>query len=246
MTRAVLLVALAAALTPATAHAAASEATYDVTFKAQMTETWKYNENYKDDCELTGVLCTRDEVGAGSANLQVKSRRPTRMLVIRGPKGRPPQIGVGTGEGIPLTGSVLRSGSLTTTYGGPWAPANPNRKAEDKGCGNRAIKSDVNFSWQGSNQLAPLTSSLDLGDTDCPDGPNEPWEWAGGESPSLMKALTTASPNKFLGTKQFTVRGQRTWTGVIPAFNNGALTRGGDTKVTWTWEATFRKAKKRR
>jgi hypothetical protein len=244
MTRAVLIAALVAALTPAAAEAAVSEATYDVTFKAQMTETWNYHEGYADDCELTGVMCTREEVGAGSANVQVKSRRPTKMLVMRGPKGKPPVIGVGTGEGVPLTGSVRRDGSLTTTYGGPWAPANPNRKAEDKGCGNHTVKSDVNFSWQGSNQLYAHTTSLDLGDTDCPDGPTTPWTWDGGDSPSLSDALTTASPNKFLGTKQFTVRGQRTWTGKIPAFANGAMTRGGETKVTWTWEATFRKAKR--
>ena len=60
----------------------------------------------------------------------------------------------------------------------------------------------------------------------------------------VPNALTTASPSKFLGTKQFTVRGQRTWTGKIPAFATGALTRSGDTKVTWTWEATFRKVKR--
>ena len=69
---------------------------------------------------------------------------------------------------------------------------------------------------------------------------------SGSTSPSILRLFPTKAPNKFLGTKQFTVRGQRTWTGVIPAFTNGALTRGGDTKVTWTWEATFRKAKKRR
>jgi hypothetical protein len=246
MTRAVLIAALAAALTPATAHAAASEATYEVTFKAQMSETWNWKESYADDCKLTGVMCTRDEVGSGSATVQVKSRRPTKMLVMRGPKGRPPVIGVGTGEGVPLTGSVLRNGSLTTTYGGPWAAANPNRKAEDKGCGRHTIKSDVNFVWEGANRLAPLTTSLDLGDTDCPDGPSRPWEWANDESPSLMEAFTTAAPKKFLGTKQFTVRGQRTWTGVIAPFSNGAMTSGGDTKVTWTWEATFRKVGSKR
>ena len=124
-------------------------------------------------------------------------------------------IGVGTGEGVPLTGSVRRDGSLTTTYGGPWTAGNPNRKAEDSGCGHRTIKSDVNFTWQGAKQLSPLTTSLDLGDTDCPDGPNTPWDWAGGDSPSLSDALATAAPKKFLGTKQFTVRGQRTWTGSI-------------------------------
>jgi hypothetical protein len=42
----------------------------------------------------------------------------------------------------------------------------------------------------------------------------------------------------FLGTKQFTVRGSRTWTGVVPPVtgNGGTQVRTGDKSVTWHWE----------
>ena len=56
--------------------------------------------------------------------------------------------------------------------------------------------------------------------------------------------LASVGKDKFLGTKQFTVRGTKSWTGTVRPFNR---TDPLDTKIvngehtaTWQWEATFR------
>lgn len=240
--------AVLAALTPAAASAAPSEVLYDATFKATMTERWQYDERYTDDCHLTGDLCTRTTAGQGSAKVQAHSRRPTRMLVMRGAAGRPPVIGVGTGEGIPLTGSSVRSGSLVTTYGGPWSGANPTQRAATGGCGTKTVRGSVTFAWRSSRALGPLSSELPPDHGDCPDGPNAPFTWTGGESPSFMDAVTTVAPSKFLGTKQFTIHGTRSWTGAVTPISRsdkqGSLSRSGTKTVTWQWEATFRRVRR--
>jgi hypothetical protein len=233
------------------AKRAPSTAMYTVTFRAEMTDRWQSREHYTDDCELTGQMCVRTEDGAGSARLNVKTKRPFRMMVMRGARGQGPAINVGTGEGAPVSGPYLRSGSLVTEYSGPWDAGNPDRKAEDRGCGRKTIEGDVNFTWRGRNQLG-LSPILDVDRADCPTGPATGWEWDGGESPSLMDVIAQVSQNKFLRTKQFTVRGSKKWTGKVEPFSRsssqGAYTKSGNREVTWQWEATFRmeSAKKKR
>lgn len=248
--------ALAATAVPASPAAAAktpSSAIYTVTFSAEMTDRWQSREHFTDDCRLTGALCIRDEQGQGNAKLSVKTRRPFRMMVMRGVRGRGPAINVGTGEGAPITGPYLRNGALTVEYSGPWDAGNPDRAAETTGCGTKTIKGDVNFVWAARNQLAP-SPILDETREDCPTGPSEPWEWDGGEGPSIRDVAGQVAQTKFLRTKQFTVRGQKTWTGRIPPTNRsddqGSFVEDGSRTVSWQWEATFRmegkKAKRKR
>lgn len=81
---------------------------------------------------------------------------------------------------------------------------------------------------------------------DCPSGPQWALDWKNDESPSLMAVTAAASASKFLGTRQFTISGTRTFTGTVPP---GAK-RSGTKTVTWSWSATYRrvgaKTKKRR
>jgi hypothetical protein len=216
---------------------------YTVTFSAQMKDQWQSDEHYTDDCQLTGSMCVRTEKGEGGALLNVRTRRPFRMMVMRGVGGRGPAINVGTGEGAPITGPYQRSGSLVTEYSGPWDAGNPDRQAPAGGCGNKTISGDVNFVWTARNQLAP-SPILDEDREDCPTGPSTGWEWDGGESPSLRAAVAQVAQTKFLRTRQFTVRGTKTWTGRIEPFSRsdsqGSYTKGGTRTVTWQWEATFR------
>ena len=234
--------ALAAAKTPSTAM-------YTVSFRAEMKDQWQSSEHYTDDCELTGAMCVRTEKGDGSAQLNVKTRRPFRMMVMRGVGGRGPMINVGTGEGAPVTGPYKRAGSLVTEYSGPWDAGNPDQTAEASGCGNTSLSGDINFTWTGRNQLG-LSPILDEDRADCPTGPSTGWEWDGGESPSLRAVIAQVAQTKFLRTRQFTARGAKTWTGQIPPFNRsseqGSYTKGGTRSVTWQWEATFRMERKKR
>lgn len=237
----------AAALASPAAAFAADEAAYDVTFEATMTERWSFDERSSDDCELTGAMCTRATVGIGDAKLSVRSRRPTRVLVMRGFRGRPPLIGVGTGEGIPLVGSSVRRGSIATDYAGPWDAANPDVRQPDGGCGKRTVRASITFSWRGSGKLAAMAQLPDARE-DCPDGLPIAADWAGGDPPSFGDVLAAASPRKFLGTPQLTVRGRRTWTGSIPTVERtsrtGSYAQRGQHQVTWQWEATFRRARR--
>jgi hypothetical protein len=225
-----------------------SSATYMVTFKAQMDEKWQYLADYADDCKLTGAMCTRVEKGNGSAAIQLKSRHPFPMLVAKGYRGRPPMLNTGT-DGVPITGSSLRMGSLTEDYGGPWAGANPDTEQPTSGCGNRSVSDAVTFMWTARNRLAPVTT-VDGYRDDCPDGPPDALTWAGGESPSLIDLVATVDQKKFLATKQFTVHGTRKWTGLVTPFSredaSGHYFIHGDKSVTWQWQATFRMKTKRR
>jgi hypothetical protein len=226
-----------------------SSAIYSVTFRAEMTDRWQAREHYTDDCRLTGAMCVRSENGEGSARLSVKTRRPAKMMVLRGIRGRGPMINVGTGEGAPVTGPYLRGGSLVTEYSGPWDAANPDRAQPASGCGTRSLDGDVNFTWRGRNKLA-LSAILDDDREDCPTGPAVGWEWDGGDGPALGDVIAQVSQSKFLRTRQFTVRGARTWTGKVPPFSRsseqGSYVKDGNRTVSWQWEATFRMERKRR
>jgi hypothetical protein len=240
--------ALVAAGPAAARSKAPSSATYKVTFKAGMEEKWQYLADYADDCELTGAMCTRVEKGEGRASIQLRTRGPQTMLVSKGYKGRPPMLNTGT-DGLAVTGSYLRTGALTTEYGGPWDAANPDTAAATTDCGNRSVKTSLSFTWPARNRIGTALSLDDLRE-DCPDGPTTGVEWDGGEPPSLWDVIATLDQKKFLHTKQFTARGTRTWTGHVDPFSRsdaqGHYTISGDQTVTWQWEATFRMKTKRK
>jgi hypothetical protein len=241
--RAAIGAAVLASLAAPAVAGASSQTTYSVTFRAEMVDRWKASERFTDDCKLTGAMCVRDVKGDGTAKTQVRTRRPTKVMVVRGVRGRPPMINMGATPGLPITGSALRSGSLVTKYEGPWKAANPDQVASTDGCGNRTVNSYVSFMWQGADQLQPVSTFEHEGES-CPEGLNEGWEWQGGESPSLSEALAKAAPTRFGRSRQFTVSGKRTWTGIVPPVNEtgrlGTFSKEGSRQVTWSWEATFR------
>lgn len=76
----------------------------------------------------------------------------------------------------------------------------------------------------------------------CPSGP--PWalDWNNDASPSLMDVATQADATTFLGTRQFTIRATKTFSGTVP---EGAR-RSGIQTVTWSWETTYRKVEAKR
>ena len=249
-------VALATAVAGSLAAPAAAQAdqtSYSVTFRAEMTDRWQASERFTDDCKLTGAMCVRDARGQGSARMAVKTRRPVKVLVMRGLRGRGPTINMGATPGLPLTGSVLRTGSLITDYSGPWEGANPDQKASDAGCGTKSINGYVSFMWQGRDRLGPV-QTFDLANDDCPEGLTEGWEWKDDASPSLNEVLAQADPRRFGRSRQFTVSGKRTYSGIVPPVHEtgrlGTFDKEGTRSVTWSWEATFRmdggRKKKRR
>jgi hypothetical protein len=241
-------VAVAAAPAPAKAKKPKirTAATYKVTFHAAMKESWKYTEDYADDCELTGAMCTRIVRGDGSAAVFIDTRGPQTCMNVRGPAGRPPSLCLGSGQPS-VAGTYQRQGALVTTYDGPWDAANPDVTAPTSGCGRTSFRGEVGIAWRGRHAVYPSLVVSDPHD-DCPDGPPQGMTWKGGESPSLMDVEADAAPGKFLGTKQFTVSGSRTWTGTWGPFNraDGLYRYGGEKTVTWQWSATFRLKKGRR
>jgi hypothetical protein len=237
---AVLLVAVPAA--EAKKKKPLAEATYDVTVRATMDETWSFDERSAIDC-LPGQ-CTRETKGSGSAHIALKSK-PTPWLVMRGANGRPPQINVGTGEGARATGGYLRQGDLSTVHGGEWAAANPPEIAPSTGCGNKTITVDFNLFFTKKNLLAP-SASTDLLRDDCPDGPSTGLDWDGDESPSLGDVTTLTSQTRFLKARSFTVRGTKSWHASVAPPTGTYTWRSGEKRVTWSWEVTFNLRKKHR
>ncbi len=120
-----LLASLAAA--PAVEAASSGTYLYDVTVKAEMTDRW----SFRDEGEIgtPWAPCHVAHVGEGTASWELHSRRPTRVMVMRGTGGRPPALNVGTGEGVPLTGAYKREGSDVETHtgAGKCESANPPR-----------------------------------------------------------------------------------------------------------------------
>jgi hypothetical protein len=102
------------------------------------------------------------------------------------------------------------------------------------------------MAWRGKRELYP---SIVVSDphVDCPDGASTSLEWKGGDGPSLMDVGADVYPKKLLGTKQFTVRGAKSWVGSWGPFAraDGLYHYGGQKEVTWQWTATFRLRKGR-
>jgi hypothetical protein len=194
-----------------------SAATYAMTFHAVMKESWRYDESYRDDCELTGVMCTRDANGDGSATVYVDTRGPQTCMNVRGAHGRPPGLCLGSDQPA-VKVMYQRQGAFTTEYGGPWDAANPDVTEPTTGCGRTTSTDQVGLGWRGRRELHP---SIVISDPHyaCPDGASTSLTWkGGGDGPSLMDVGTDVYPKKFLGTKQFTIGGTRKWTGTWGPF----------------------------
>jgi hypothetical protein len=237
---ALLLVAVPAA--EAKKKAPLTQATYDVTVRATMDETWSFDEQSAFDC-LPGQ-CTKETKGSGSAHVALKSK-PTPWMVMRGYGGRPPQINVGDGEGAHATGPYLRQGDLSTVHGGEWAAANPPEISPSTSCGNKPLDVDFNLFFTKKNTLAP-SASPDLLRDDCPDGPASGLDWDNGQAPSLGDVTTLTSQTRFLKARSFTVRGTRSWHASVKPPTGTYTFRSGEKKVTWSWEVTFNMRKKAR
>jgi hypothetical protein len=168
-------------------------------------------------------------------------------MIMKGFRGRPPSLNVGTGEGVELTGAYKRVGSDVETHtgAGKCESANPPIVADTTGCGTKTAGFDFNLAWVDMKPGSVYPSAVPSEPSeDCPSGP--PWalDWENDVSPSIMEATVPVSASKFLGTKQFTLRGSKTFTGTVPA----GISRSGAQTVTWSWEATYRKvgAKKKK
>lgn len=230
------------ALAPASAHAAKkTDWLYDVTVRAQMTEEWKFHEEAHsgDDVEP----CDRYQDGEGSAKITLRSRRPTRVMVLRATGTRQqPILNAGTGEGIPLTGSYKRVGKDETRHAGPkCGPANPPHIQPTSGCGVKPMKADWTLVWKPQHRrtLHPMVIMDDLRE-DCPSGPPHGLDWENDVVPQIQEAVTTAAPSKFYGTKQFTLRGSRTFHGVVSPMDEPHFKRNGFAEVTWEWQTTYK------
>ena len=252
MTSRILPLAVAGAAVLAAAPAAPADAakrtsaTYMTTIKVEYAAKWQYAKLAQHDC-LPGVCSTEDK-GSGATTAFMKTKRPFPVWVLRGYGGRPPTLNLGS-DGIPMAGEQIVTGTDTTTYGGPWAAANPNREQETTGCGRVALDDFGSIGWADvTGSGLTLQVDVDPFRDDCPLGPTPDIDWEGGESLLLQDVVAAVGKGKFLGTKQFTVRGSKTVKGIIPTKNEWHYSEYGDAEETIAWEATFRMkgARKRR
>ena len=246
MTSRMLPIALAGAVALAAAPAAdaakrkpkRTSATYMTTIKVDYAAKWQYTKFAQHEC-LPGV-CSREEKGSGSTKASMKTKRPFPLWVLRGHNGRPPTLNLGS-DGIPMAGEQIVMGTDTTTYGGPWAAANPNRERETSGCGRVTLDDFASIGWKGNTGPGlTLQADVDPFRADCPTGPTPEIEWEGGESLLLQDVVASVGKGKFLDTKQFTVRGSKLVKGVIPARSEWHYSQSGDAETSIQWEATFR------
>jgi hypothetical protein len=223
-----------------------TSATYMTTIKVSHQMKWQYAKLAQHEA-LPGVN-TREEKGSGTTTASMRTKRPFPVWVLRGANGRPPTINLGS-DGIPMTGEQIVQGTETTTYGGPWATANPNREAETTGCGRVTLDDFASIGWQDNTGPGlTLQADIDPFRADCPDGPPSELDWENGESLLLQDVVASVGKGKFLGTKQFTVRGAKTVKGLMPTQADWHYSQSGDAEETYAWEATFRMkgAKKKR
>jgi hypothetical protein len=247
MTSRILSLALAGAVVLAAAPAADAakrkpkrmSATYMTTIKVGYQSKWQYRQFAQHDC-LPGV-CSREDKGSGSSTAHLKTKRPFPVMVIRGFNGRPPTLNLGS-DGIPMAGEQIVQGSDTLTYGGPWAAANPDRADETGGCGRRTLDDFASIGWEDLQKGGGLQLGVDIDPfrEDCPLGPSSGFEWEGGESLSIYDVVASVGKGKFLGAKQFTVRGQATRKALMPTRNEWHYSQYGDAEARIQWEATFR------
>ena len=240
------LPAVLAAAVPASASAKKPKKSswiYSVTARAEMKESWSYDYATSSPSPGGGA-CTNEDKASGTATIQVKTAHPQKMMILRGSGARPPMVGVGSEPWVTLTGPYLRQGSDVDTHGGDCEAANPPIVRPTTGCGRRPISVDLGFAWDAPGTLRPSPLVEDTR-YDCPSHGRGRVEWDGDVSPSLMDVMTHVGPKKFLGTKQFTIAGSRTFHGTVPPSDKSDSTgwyyrEHGEHTVTWKWEATFR------
>ncbi|MBI5106048.1 MAG: hypothetical protein HZB46_13895 [Solirubrobacterales bacterium] len=247
--RTTLLSLLALLVLAPAAGAKVREMDYWLSFHATMKEEWSFEQHARSECENGD--CLTDEVGKGQATITLGTSVPRKVHVMSMGGKVQPMIDTGVNRGLPLVGEELRSGTHTVTYSGDpkYDAANPDEVADTSKCGRRTLRTDLAFGWDGPNRLTPsvIVDPLLEG---CPTGPPRNEHWVDDEVPSLFGLAATIQQTKFARTKQFTVRGSKTFTGVIDAANDPRFTRSGHHLVTWRWEARFTvskpKPKKRR
>jgi hypothetical protein len=242
--RAIAPIAGAALALLAAAAGPAPAARYEVTFRAEMSERWSFEEHASRECSVG--RCVRDETGQGTAHVSMATKRPLKIEILRIP-GAAPMIDPGGSEGVAVRGSSSRDGEHVTDYSGDWAASNPDVVDSTADCGERPVRAFVSFGWASRRELQVATAFNDLRDA-CPWSPPQ-FDWdQPGDPPSIGAVLGAARPAQVGRARQFTVRGTRHWTGTVPAINrtdpDDTLTRFGAVEVTWQWEALFRRVRR--
>jgi hypothetical protein len=245
MTSRILSLALAGAVVLAVAPAADAKkkpkrlsATYMTTISVDAASKWQYRQFSQHDC-LPGT-CSKEDKGNGTSTSHMETKRPFPLMVIRGYNGRPPTLNIGS-DGIPMEGEQIVQGTDTGTYGGPWAAANPNTAKETTGCGRRKLDDFATLGWEDLQKGGGLHLGVDVDPfrEDCPLVPSG-LEWEGGSSLSIYDVVASVGKGKFLGTKQFTIRGSKSLTALMPTRTDSYYQQSGDAEAKIQWEATFR------
>ena len=228
MTSRILSLALAGAVVLSAAPAADAKkkpkrmsATYMTTITVDYASKWQYRQFAQHEC-LPGV-CSREDKGNGSTTAHMETKRPfpvwssaaTTAARRRSTSAR---------TASRWTGEQIVQGTDTTTYGGPWAAANPNRADETTGCGRRTLDDFGSIGWAGQQRAAgPAPADIDPFREDCPLGPG-PRARVGGRRVALIQdVVASVGKGKFLGTKQFTVRGAKRLKALMPDADRVAL-----------------------
>ena len=222
-------------------------ATYMTTLHLTVDSKWSYHSDWTSWCEGTYSCFTKTD-GSGTEKVTLDTVHPFPVWVGRGPAGMKPVLNQGT-DGIPVQGESLVQGALATEYSGPWDAANPDTTAPADDCGRKALKSFALLGWAGDGSSAlSLVTETEAQRDDCPDGPPYAVDWQNDESPFLPDILAGVGKGKFLGTKQFTVRGSKSYAGTVPGTSSEYRHEYGSQESTIAWSATFRMkgAKKKR
>jgi len=216
-----------------------SSATYMTTIHVTVDSKWSYHSDWTSWCDGTYSCFTKTD-GSGTEKVALDTVHPFPVMVSRGPAGMKPILNQGT-DGIPVDGESLVQGSLATEYTGPWDTANPDTTAPATGCGRLAIHTTALLGWAGDGTSAlTLVTDAQPFREDCPDGPPYSVDWQNDESPFLPDILASVGKGKFLGTKQFTIRGSKSYAGVLPGTSQEYRHEYGSQESTIKWSATFR------
>ena len=202
------------------------------TIKVDYQSKWQYRQFAQHDC-LPGV-CSREDKGSGSTTAHMKTKRPFPVMVIRGFNGRPPTLNLGS-DGIPMTGEQIVQGSDTTDL----RRAVGRREPEPGGRDRRAAAAHARrlrldrLGGPPEGRRAPRSASTSTRSArTARSGPSPRFEWEGGESLSIYDVVASVGKGKFLGTKQFTVRGSETVKGLMPTQNEWHYSQYGDAEET--------------
>ena len=90
-------------------------------------------------------MCTREQLGSGTASANLSTRRAVPDDGDPRPAGRPGDVNLGS-DGIPMKANWLRGGEGHVTYSGPWDAANPTSPPHDD-CGHMAERPFGSIGW---------------------------------------------------------------------------------------------------